>query len=221
LDERAGAYRAISPALLPRELAGYLALAPGVLRVAVDGAAATGPDALAAEVVASLRGSGRDAVAIRADGFWRDASLRLEYGRTDEYSLQHSWLDHDALCREVLDPLGPGGTGLYLPSLRDPVTNRATRQAPLRAQSGTIAVVSGQFLLGHGLTFDRTIHLSMSVAALGRRTPAESTWTLAALESYETQTAPADIADVVVRLNDPAHPAIRIRTATDRPAIDR
>lgn len=221
MDERAGAYRAISPALLPGELARYLAALPGIVRVAVDGAAATEPDALAAEVVESLRGSGRDAVAVRADGFWRDASLRLEYGHTDEYSLQHSWLDHDALRREVLDPLGPGGSRRYLPSLRDPATNRATRQPPLPAQPGTIAVISGQFLLGHGLTFDRTIHLSMSRTALGRRTPPDSAWTLAALESYETQTAPADIADVVVRLNDPAHPAIRIRTAADRPARDR
>jgi hypothetical protein len=48
----------------------------------------------------------------------------------------------------------------------------------------------------------------MSPAARARRTPPEQVWTLPAFDAYDAQTAPAQLADVVIKLDDPRHPAI-------------
>ena len=55
---------------------------------------------------------------------------------------------------------------------------------------------------------DLTVHLAMSAAALARRTPADLAWTLPASTRYADEVAPAEWADVVVRLDDPRHPAV-------------
>jgi hypothetical protein len=69
-------------------------------------------------------------------------------------------------------------------------------------------IVSGELLLGRDLPFDVTIHLAVGPAARTRRTPDEWAWTLPALDEYDCAVDPAGIADVVVRLDDPRHPAI-------------
>ena len=181
------------------------------MRVAVDGALGTDPHGFARRLIEPLQTRGRPAVHVKAESFWRDASLRLEYGRTDAYSLRHDWIDVSALRRVLLDPLGPGGSGQFVASLRDPLTNRSTHQPAQLARPGTVLLVSGQFLLGHELPFDRVIRLSASAAALARATPADDAWTLAAVAAYEAEIDLADCADVDIRINDPRHPAMRIR----------
>ena len=202
-------FRAVDADRLPRVLADDIAALPGVTRVAIDGPLCARPHELAAALADPLRALGRPVVHVRAEAFWRDASLRLEYGHTDVRSYLHDWLDVGALRRELLDPLGPGGSGLVVASLRDPLTNRATREPRRQAEPRTVLIVSGELLLGHGLPFDRTIHLSVSAPARARRTPQERAWTLAAFEIYDEQTAPAEHADIVVKLDDPRHPAVR------------
>jgi hypothetical protein len=128
--------------------------------------------------------------------------LRFEHGREDVDSYL-SWLDDGALRREVLS----GST--YLPSLRDPQTNRATRDARRELPDNAILVVTGALLLGLGLPFDRVVHLAVSAAARQRRTPAAEAWTLPAFDRYDAEVSPADLADVVVKLDDPRHPAVR------------
>ncbi|HEY1485756.1 MAG TPA: uridine kinase [Micromonosporaceae bacterium] len=204
-------YRPVDPDLLIDRLADYLAAIEATVRVAIDGAAGIDPDGLAGSLIEPLRERSRPAVHVRADSFWRDASLRLEYGRTDEHSLRHDWLDVAALRRELLDPLGPHGNGRYLTSLRDPATNRSTREPTRHAEPGTILLLSGQFLLGQSLPFDRVIRLSASAATLTRVTPPDLLWTLPAVTAYEDSVKPSEVADIDIRLNDPRHPAIRIR----------
>jgi len=71
-----------------------------------------------------------------------------------------------------------------------------------------VLLVDGCLLLGRGLPFDLTIHLRLSTAALARRTPADEQWTLPAYARYEAEAGPGRAADLVVRLDDPRHPAI-------------
>jgi hypothetical protein len=206
-------YRPIDPARLPDLLAERLDHAPRIgraLRVAVDGPQCAEPARLADALLGPLRTRGRAADVIAADSFWSDASLRLQFGREDVESFA-SWLDAAALRREVLDPLGRDGSGEYLPSLRDPVTNRATRAPARQAVAGAIVSVSGELLLGRGLPFDVTIHLAMSAAGRARRTERDQQWTLPAFDRYDTDVRPADVADIVIRMDDPRHPAIRTR----------
>lgn len=177
-------------------LADVLATAAGVVRVAVDGAPCTEPDEFAASLIEPLNARGRAAAHVRARSFWRDASLRLEYGHDDLDSYLF-WLDVEALRREVLEPAHTSRT--YLPSLRDPATNRSTRSLTHTLDPDSVLLVSGSLLLGRDLPFDRVVHLHAPADQLIRDTPPDERWTLAAYADYEHRVTPVEIADVVIR----------------------
>lgn len=193
--------RPISPERLVELVVGRVAGLPGVVTVALDGPPATRPEGWAAALVEPLRLRGRPAQVVRAETFWRDRSLRLEFGREDVESYRH-WLDTDTLRREVLDA---ARDGWFLPSLRDPETDRSTRAARRELTPTSVVLVCGAFLLG--LPFDVTVALTMSPAALRRHTPEEQHWTLPAFDGYRPD------ADIVVKLDDPRHPAVRTGSA--------
>ncbi|MEH0843844.1 uridine kinase [Micromonospora sp. CPCC 205711] len=187
----------------------------GRLRVAVDGPPAAGPERLAAALVDPLRALGRPVLHVRAEDFLRPASIRFEHGRTNPDSYYEGWTDEAGLRREVLDPAGPGGSGRVLPSLWDAASDRASRAGYVELAPGGVLLVSGALLLGGGLPFDLTIHLLLSPAALARRTDPEQRWRLPAFDRYADEVTPASFADVVVRADDPRHPALM---ESDEPA---
>ncbi|MFE9656916.1 uridine kinase [Micromonospora sp. NPDC006431] len=202
--------RPITPERLVTELTDRLtgAAVAGRLRVAVDGPPAADPDALAGALVDPLRAAGRPVLHVRAADFLRPASLRLEHGRTNPDAYYEDWLDEAGLRREVLGPAGPDGSGQVLPSLWDAATDRASRAAYVELPAGAVVLVSGSLLLGGGLPFDVTVHVELSPAALDRRTDPELRWTLPAFARYADEVTPASFADVVVRADDPRHPAL-------------
>jgi hypothetical protein len=151
---------------------------------------------------------GRPAVVVPATGFYRPASLRLEHGRTDPDARYSDWLDAGALTREVLAPVGPGGSGAYLPVLWDLDRDRAARVRPRSAPPGGVLLVPGALLLGIGLPFDVVVHLRMSPAARRRLTPAEQGWELPAFDRYDHEVDPAGLADAVVLADHPERPAL-------------
>lgn len=176
-------------------------------RVAVDGAPAARPADLADALAAALPALGHPVLRVSASDFWRPASLRLEYGHEDVDAYYQLWLDTGALRREVLEPLGPGGSGRALPSLRDPRTDRSTRAEYVQLPPGGVLVLDGPLLLGQGLPLDLTVHLRLSPGALERRTEDSERWTLPAYERYAREALPEEAADVLVRADDPRHPA--------------
>ncbi|WP_329121874.1 uridine kinase [Streptomyces sp. NBC_01353] len=183
-------------------------LAPGDggrLKVAVDGASAAPTGETAERIAEALRLLGRSVLVVGTEGFLRPASLRFEYGKQDPDSFYSGWYDTGALWREVFGPLEEGGSGRVLPDLWDPVRDRATRSPYVELPPGGVLVVHGPFLLGHWFPFDLTVHLRLSPGALARR--AEESWTLPAFARYENEVGPSDAADVVVRTDDPRHPA--------------
>ena len=140
--------------------------------------------------------------------FLRPASLRYEFGRTNPDAYYEGWLDESGLRREVLDRLGPGGTGRVLPSLWDTATDRGHPGGVRDRAARHDHPRSGPLLLGGGLPFEYTVHLALSEAALARRTPPDARWTLPAFARYRDEVAPESVADVVVRLDDPRRPAL-------------
>jgi hypothetical protein len=196
--------QASTPDGVAAAIAELVAAHAGRVRVAIDGASAADPHDLAWRVVEAL--APRRALHVRADRFWRPASLRLEFGREDEDSYLDGWLDEDALRREVLDPFVESGRAL--PELRDPVTDRSLRADFVQLPDDGVVVVSGTVLLGRWLPFDVTVHVRLSPAALARRTPPDEAWTLPALERYAAERDPEGTADLVVRADDPRHPAL-------------
>ncbi|MEU0370242.1 uridine kinase [Streptomyces sp. NPDC006283] len=177
------------------------------LRVGVDGAPAARPGELAERIGGVLRLRGRGVAVVGAGGFLRPASLRYEYGREDPDTYYSGWFDTGALWREIFGPLEAEGTGRVLPDLWDPVTDRATRSAPVQLPPDGVLLLHGPFLLGHWFPFDLTVHLRLSAGALERRTEEDERWTLPAYGRYEEEVGPADAADVLVRADDPRHPA--------------
>jgi hypothetical protein len=201
-----GGYLALSPDALAARLADRIAACPAITRIAIDGPPCAFPHELADSLIEPLRALGRPVAPVRTESFWRDASLRFEHGKQDADSYL-DWLDPGALRREVLEPAVAFGT--YVPSLRDPATNRATRVERRPVPDRAVLLVSGTFLLGLGLPFDLSVHLAVSPAARKRRTPRDEAWTLPAFDRYDAEVEPGDLADVVVRLDDPRHPAVR------------
>ncbi|MFF0247846.1 uridine kinase [Streptosporangium sandarakinum] len=202
--------RPITPSLLVEELADRIAAAPrdAWVRVALDGAPAARPEDLADALAGPLRLRGREVMRVSARDFLRPASLRLEHGRTDPDAYYDDWLDLKGLVREVLGPLGPGSSGRIVPTLWDSVTDRATRAPYVTVPPGGVLLLDGGLLLGRGLPFDLTVHLWLSPGALARRTDPGLRWTLPAYARYEDEAGPVKSADVVVRADDPRHPAV-------------
>ncbi len=177
------------------------------LKAGVDGAPAAAGGELAERIARELRLRGRAVLVVSTEGFLRPASLRYEYGKRDPDSYADGWFDTGALWREVFGPLEPGGSGRVLPDLWDPVTDRATRSPYERLPEGGVLLVHGPLLLGRWFPFDLSVHLRLSPGALRRRTAEEWLWTLPAFARYERETDPGAAADVVVRADDPRHPA--------------
>ncbi|MFF0148109.1 hypothetical protein ATK36_1522 [Amycolatopsis sulphurea] len=204
-------YRPISPEVLTAELTDRIAALAHNRRIAVavdgaDPASATGD--LADALAAPLRVRGREALRVSARDFLRPASLRFEHGKQSPDARYTDWLDLGGLRREVLDPLREKGTGEILPALWDSDRDRATRLPRVPVPDGGVVLLDGEFLQGAGLAFDFVVHLWLSPAALRRRTPEDQAWALPAYERYEAEVDPSALADVVVRVEDPRHPAV-------------
>ncbi|HVV08766.1 uridine kinase [Amycolatopsis sp.] len=201
-------YRPISFERLAGELVERILALPGTpwVRIAIDGAVGAG--ALADALVDPLRVNGRPAQRVSTVDFLKPASLRFEKGRQDPEARYYDWLDENALRREVLEPLSPGGTGLVLPALWDAERDRATRMERTELPPGGVLIADGELLLGRGLPFELTVHLALSTGALRRRLPEDEHWALPAFEQYEREVNPAEVADVLVRADDPRHPAV-------------
>ena len=206
-------YAAVTPELLAERLVGLLVQRhPGrhPLRAALDGPGWVELEPLVEALRTGLPAHGRPVAVVRATDFYRDASLRFEHGKTDVESFYTGWLDVAALQREVLSPVAAEDAH-YLPALRDQATNRATRAQPAGLAAHGVLLVCGELLLGAGLAFDLVIHLSVSRAARKRLVPDDRRWTLPAYDRYDIDVDPAGLADVVVRYDDPRHPAISVR----------
>jgi hypothetical protein len=200
--------RPITPVRLAEELADRIAALPGRPRVGFDGAASARPGTLADALVDPLRVRGRPAVRVDLGDFLRPASVRLELGRANPDSFYERWFDLAALSREVLRPLGTGGAGRIVTTFWNPDTDRSTRPSPVDVPEGAVLLLSGPLLIGAGLELDLIVHCAQSPAALARRTPPEDSWTLPAFDRYADEVDPQELADVVVRVDDPAHPAV-------------
>lgn len=182
-----------------------------IVRLGVDGPVEKDTAALADAVAACLEAEAVPVARVRAGDFLRARSLRFEHGRDDSDAFHDLWYDHDALRREVLDPLGPSGSGRWLPRLRDPETDRSVRVPYEVAPAGTVAVVDGRFLLRDDVRpgFDLVAHLRVSPAARARRVPAEeAARVLPAWERYLAESFPEERADLLAAFDHPDRPAI-------------
>jgi hypothetical protein len=174
------------------------------VRLLVDGHPSTRPEQLADALVAPFESAGRPVARVSVGDFLRPRSLRLERGREDPDSLLDDWIDVGALNREVLTRVVDRQE--YLPSLRDPDTDRATRVGYHSTAPGTVVLLDGALAIGRGLDLDVAVHLALKPATLRRRTPPEEIWAVPAYERYAREIE--GVPDLVVRVDHPDHPAL-------------
>jgi hypothetical protein len=181
------------------------------VRLGVEGPVAADAEALADAIAAELERRAVPVARVRGREFLRARSLRLERGPDDPDAYLDGWYDLGALRREVLDPLGPGGSLRWLPGLRDPESDRPLRRPPVDAAPGTVAVVDAPFLARWEVAdaVDVLVHLDVSPPARARRVPAdERARVLPAWDRYLAEFGPASGAAFVVRHDRPSHPAL-------------
>ncbi len=200
-------FAALTPEALADRIADRAFALPEPAVVAVDGADAADPVRFARTVADRAVGHGRTAAVIALHDFVRPASLRYEFGRTDELSYRTAWFDYSALNREVLQPLRTHHR--YLPALWDERTDRSARATTRETPPNTVLLVAGPMLLGRNLPFDLTVSLRMSDAALHRTTSEADLFTVAALRTHEREHP--DEPDFTVAWDHPTRPALRLR----------
>ena len=181
------------------------------VRLGIDGALVGDTGALAAAVGAAVAAAGRPVALVSREDFLRPRSVRLELGADDPDAGWERWYDDGALRREVLDSVGPGGAMAWLPAFWDEAADRSVRASRQVAAPGTVVVVYGPYLLRRELAdaFDLVLHLVTSPAALARRrSPGDLARGSGSWQRYVEESAPAEHAAYVVRLEDPRHPAL-------------
>lgn len=188
---------------------------PYGVRVGVDGAVAADTAMLGDLVADVVAAAGRPVGRVRRADFLRPRSVRLELGADDPDAGWERWYDDSALRREVLDAVGPGEPGrpdvAWLPALWDESADRSVRARRRPAAPGQVLVVDGPYLLRWELAdaFDLVVHVDASDAALARRLPDVDLDRVAgSWHRYVEETAPAERASYVVRLEDPRRPAL-------------
>ncbi|MBL1076752.1 hypothetical protein JK358_20350 [Nocardia sp. 2] len=199
-------FTAITPGSLAELVAERAFGLPGAGVIAIDGADAADPVPFAHRVADLGVRYGRESGVVAVHDFIRPASLRLEFGHTDELSYRTAWFDYAALDREVVQALRERQR--WLPALWDEHTDRSARARPLAAQPNTVLILAGPMLLGRGLEFDLTVRLQMSAAALRRHTAPAEQWTIPVLLQHDQETT--EQPDLTVRWDHPDRPALRI-----------
>jgi uridine kinase len=208
------------------QVAGIIcARAPGhPVRVAVDGITSSGKTTFASEIAEAVSARGRPVARVSMDGYHHRRAHRHRQGRLSADGYYEDAYDLDRAARELLQPLGPGGTRRY----RDRIIDLATDEPAdswAEAAPETVLVVDGSFLQRAELRdhWDEVIYLDVAfevalargvardAAAFGGRDAATEAFTRryhAAGNRYLAEVDPRRRASIVVDNNDLARPRL-------------
>jgi uridine kinase len=192
-------------------------------RVAIDGVPGAGKTTLADELAVVLRGHGREVIRATVEDFLNSSSVRHPWSDSAEGWYNHN-TDVDALCRVLLDPLGPGGDRRIQRAVYDRATDIALCPPVTTAAVDAVLLFDGVFLLRKEL-FDRwDLRILVSATfekALDRSRIRDQTPLMSANEVeqryrrrympsqqfYFQTIRPAERADIIVHNDEPGRPA--------------
>lgn len=198
-------------------------------RVAFDGVPAAGKTTMADELAVVLRAQGREVIRATIEDFLAPRSVRF---RPAEESAEHWYkesTDLDALCRVLLDPLGPGGDRRIQRAVYDKAADIALSPPVTTAAIDAVLLFDGVFLLRKEL-FDRwdlrifvsaSFEKTLDRARIRDQTPFRSATEaerryrsryIPSQQFYFGTASPADHADIIVHNDEPQEPAWEVRT---------
>ena len=115
-------------------------------RVAIDGVDGVGKTRLADELVAPLAAMGREVIRASVDGFHQPRATRYQRGRDSAEGYFLDSFDYSAVTRELLNPLGPGGSRRCRTAVFDHRTDRSVDVGHQTAAENAILLMDGVFL---------------------------------------------------------------------------
>ncbi len=195
------------------------------LRVAVDGRTACGKSTFARALSARLAERGRRVLHTSIDGFHNPKSVRYARGRLSAEGYYRDARDLAAIRRELLDPLGPGGSRLVRTGTFDLDADAPKPGEVIPVPHDTILIVDGTFLARPELSdawevhiFLRTRRETARARGLSRDRPAggapgqtETVYDqryLPAFDLYLAEANPEARATILIDLDDFAAPGI-------------
>ncbi len=196
------------------------------LRVGVDGPGASGKTTLANELAASLEAAGKSVVRATIDGFHHPRSHRTRQGADSVEGYYQDSFNHQAARKNVLDPLGPGGDGVFRKAVFDFRVDAAVDEPWQRAPADAVLIFDGMFLFRPELNdcWDFRIfvhadfHITLERACLRDRDLFGSddetrrryhTRYIPGQQHYIDTVTPHALADVVIHNNEPHRPAMQ------------
>ncbi|WP_062465289.1 hypothetical protein [Demequina soli] len=199
-------------------------------RVGIDGADGAGKTTLRAQLAAVLRARGLPVIEASLDDFHHPREHRYRQGRDSWRGYTEDAFDIDRVRRDLLDRLGPGGSGLYRTRSLDLGADRALDEPWQLAPSRATLLLDGVMLQRPELAdaLDHVIFLEASEPERYRRmaardgsdpdpeAPANLRYTLAH-RHYRAFCRPLERADVVVDHEDVRAPVL-VRPASEEVA---
>ena len=117
------------------------------VRVAIDGVDASGKTMLADELVVPRQRMGRSVIRASIDGFHNPATIRRRRGATSAEGYYYDSFNYTDLIKELLVPLGPGGSLRYRRAVFDFRTDSPLNASVEEAQFDAVLLFDGVFLL--------------------------------------------------------------------------
>lgn len=205
---------------------------PHPVRVAIDGVDAAGKTTFADELGRVITQLGRPAIRASIDGFHNPQATRRRRGLMSPEGYFHDSFNHASLVEVLLQPLGPGGSGLFGRAVFDVRADQPVAAEVERASSDAVLVFDGVFLLREELRghFDFSVFVRADFAVTVRRAEQRDVELFGNVEEvrrryyeryvpgqqlYLSAAQPERWASIVVDNNDPTMPHIEVRNRED------
>lgn len=120
---------------------------PHPIRVAIDGVDAAGKTTLANDLAPVITALGRPVIRASIDGFHNPQEIRRRRGSLSPEGYFLDSFNYPALVETLLQPLGPGGSGLFRRSVFDFRTDKPAAAEMETAPVGAVLLFDGVFLL--------------------------------------------------------------------------
>ncbi len=199
---------------------------PHPIRVAIDGVDAAGKTTLADELAPVVTALGRSVIRASIDGFHNPQATRRRRGSRSPEGYFHDSFNYPALVEALLQPLGPGGSGLFRRSVFDFRTDQPVAAETERAPVDAVLLFDGVFLLRAELReyFDYSVFVQADFAVTTQRAEQRDVALFGDVEEvrrryreryvpgqqlYLSAAQPERWASIVIDNNDPTMPRIQ------------